>query len=142
MSDTTIYDRSRSSKVELLSKVYDHCAKEYLNGFRMMTLGWSDGATFIPFNHAVLISPKEKNRIQGIKKIMDRRSCGARRRQGALVKSTELIVPMVKLALNLSIPAKYLLMDSWWFSGPGWLCYGTYPCNLHSKEHLESILRA
>ena len=25
--DTTIYDRSRSSKVELLSKVYDHCAK-------------------------------------------------------------------------------------------------------------------
>jgi hypothetical protein len=111
--DTTIYDRSRSCKVELLSKVYDHCAKRYLNGFRMMTLGWSDGATFIPCDHAVLTSPKEKNRIQGIKKITDRRSCGARRRQEALVKSTELIVPMVKRALNLPIPAKYLLMDSW-----------------------------
>ncbi len=37
--DTTIYDRSRSSKVELLSKVYDHCAKRYINGFRMLTLG-------------------------------------------------------------------------------------------------------
>jgi len=115
--DTTIYDRSRSSKVELLSKVYDHCAKRYLNGFRMLTLGWSDGATFVPCDHAVLTSPKEKNRIQGIKKIMDRRTCGARRRQEALVKSTELIVPMVKRALNLSIPAKYLLMDSW-FSFP------------------------
>ena len=111
--DTTIYDRSRSSKVELLSKVYDHCAKRYLNGFRMLTLGWSDGATFVPCDHAVLTSPKEKNRIQGINKIMDRRTCGARRRQEALVKSTELIVPMVKRALNLSIPAKYLLMDSW-----------------------------
>jgi len=41
--DTAIYDRSRSAKVELLSKVYDHCAKRYLNGFRMMTLGWTDG---------------------------------------------------------------------------------------------------
>ena len=111
--DTTIYDRSRSSKVELLSKVYDHCAKRYLKGFRMLTLGWSDGATFVPCDHAVLTSPKDKNRIQGIKKIMDRRTCGSRRRQEALVKSTELIVPMVKRALNLSIPAKYLLMDSW-----------------------------
>jgi hypothetical protein len=115
--DTTIYDRSRSCKVELLSKVYDHCAKRYLNGFRMLTLGWSDGATFVPCDHAVLTSPKEKNRIQGIKKIMDRRTCGARRRQESLVKSTELIVPMVKRALNLAIPAKYLLMDSW-FSFP------------------------
>lgn len=111
--DTTIYDRSRSSKVELLSKVYDHCAKRYLNGFRMLTLGWSDGATFVPCDHAILTSPKEKNRIQGINKIMDRRTCGARRRQEAVVKSTDLIVPMVKRALNLSIPAKFLLMDSW-----------------------------
>jgi hypothetical protein len=115
--DTTIYDRSRSSKVELLSKVYDHCAKRYINGFRMLALGWSDGATFVPCDHAVLTSPKEKNRIQEIKKIMDRRTCGARRRQESLVKSTELIVPMVKRALKLSIPAKYLLMDSW-FSFP------------------------
>ncbi len=29
------------------------------------------------------------------------------------MKSTELIVPMLKRALNLSIPAKYLLMDAW-----------------------------
>ena len=82
-------------------------------GFRMLTLGWSDGATFVPCDHTVLTSPKEKNRIQGIKKRVDRRTCGSRRRQEALVKSTELIVPMVKRALHLSIPAKYLLMDSW-----------------------------
>ncbi len=65
--------------LELLSKVYDHCAKRYLNGFRMLTLGWSDGATFVPCDHAVLTSPKEKNRIQGIKKIMDLRTCGDRK---------------------------------------------------------------
>jgi hypothetical protein len=111
--DTTIYDRSRSRQVELLSRVYDHCSRAYINGFRMLTLGWSDGATFIPCDHAVLSSTQEKHRIQGIKKIMDRRSCGARRRQEALVKSTELIVPMLKRALSLFIPANNLLMDAW-----------------------------
>jgi hypothetical protein len=111
--DTTIYDRSRSSKVELLSKVYDHCAKRFIKGFRMLTLGWSDGATFVPCDHAVLTSTKEKNQIQEITKTMDQRTCGAKRRREAFVKSTELIVPMVKRALRLSIPTKYLLMDSW-----------------------------
>ena len=111
--DTTIYDRSRSSKVELLSRVYDHCAKRYIKGFRMLTLGWSDGVSFVPCDHAVLTSGKEKNLIHGITKTMDQRTCGAKRRREAFVKSTELIVPMVKRALRLSIPARYLLMDSW-----------------------------
>jgi hypothetical protein len=51
--DTTIYDRSRSCKVELLSKVYDHCAKRYLNGFRMLTLRWSDG----------LVAPRDDRKL-------------------------------------------------------------------------------
>ena len=28
-----------------------------------------------------------------------------------------------------------------WFSSPGSLCYGAYPCHLHGKEHLEGVLR-
>ncbi|MFC1836157.1 transposase, partial [Thermodesulfobacteriota bacterium] len=111
--DTTLYHRSRSRRVELLWRVYDHCSQTYRKGFRMLTLGWSDGASFVPVDHAVLSSPKDKHRIQGITKGVDRRTCGARRRQEALRKSTELIVPMVKRALGLLISAKYLLMDSW-----------------------------
>ncbi len=60
---TTIYDRSRSSKVELLSRVYDHCAKKYIKGFRMLTLGWLDGVSFVRCDHAVPTSAKEKNLI-------------------------------------------------------------------------------
>lgn len=111
--DITLYDRSRSRQVELLSRVYDHCSKMYRKGFRMLTLGWSDGATFIPVDHAVLSSTNQKNRMQGITKEMDRRVCGARRRQEALCKATDVLVPMVKRALGLFISAKYLLMDSW-----------------------------
>jgi len=111
--DDTPYDRSRSKEVELLSRVRDHSSKRYLKGFRMLTLGWSDGASFVPVDHVVLSSTKRKNRIQGITKEMDRRTCGARRRQEALCKSTDLIVPMIRRAVGLLIQAKYLLMDSW-----------------------------
>ena len=115
--DTTLYDRSRSRCVELLSRVRDHCSGLYLNGFRMLALGWSDGASFVPVDHAVLSSRKQKNRLQETTKVIDRRTCGARRRKEALTKSTDLLVPMVKRALALFIPAQYLLMDSW-FSFP------------------------
>ncbi len=111
--DTTLYDRSRSRQVELLSRVYDHCSRTYRKGFRILTLGWSDGASFVPVDHAVLCSVTKRNRMQGVRKVMDRRTCGARRRQEALGKSTDLIVPMVRRALGLFIFAEYLLMDSW-----------------------------
>ena len=93
--DDTTYDRSRSREVELLARVHDHSSNRYLKGFRMLTLGWSDGASFVPVDHAVLSSTKQKNRIQEI------------------TKSTDLIVPMVRRAQGLFISAKYILMDSW-----------------------------
>jgi hypothetical protein len=116
--DDTTYDRNHSKEVELLARVHDHTANRYLKGFRMLTLGWSDGASFVPVDHAVLSSTKQKNRIQGITKEMDKRTCGARRRQEAITKSTDLIVPMVRRAQGLFISAKYILMDSW-FGFPG-----------------------
>ena len=45
------FDRSRSCKTELLAKVFDHCSMKDKRGFRMLTLGWSDGNSFIPVNH-------------------------------------------------------------------------------------------
>lgn len=44
--DNTLFDRSRARRIELLSKVYDHCSRKYKKGFRLLTLGWSDGNTF------------------------------------------------------------------------------------------------
>ncbi|NLC46728.1 MAG: transposase [Firmicutes bacterium] len=46
--DDPIYSRARSKRVELLAKTYDHVKKKYVHGFRMLTLGWSDGISFIP----------------------------------------------------------------------------------------------
>lgn len=46
--DDSLYSRARSKAVELLSLVHDHTTGQYVRGFRMLTLGWSDGNTFIP----------------------------------------------------------------------------------------------
>ena len=51
--DDSTYDRSRSKKVELLSRVYDHSSHKYLKGFRLLTLGWSDGNSFLGIDFAL-----------------------------------------------------------------------------------------
>ena len=115
--DDSPYDRSRSKKVELLARVFDHNSGKYLKGFRMLTLGWSDGNSFLGLDFALLSSAKKNNRFNGITKRLDKRSCGYKRREEAMTKSTELLEPMLKRTLGMGIRSKYLLMDSW-FSAP------------------------
>jgi hypothetical protein len=115
--DDSPYDRSRSKKVELLSRVFDHNTNTYIKGFRMLTLGWSDGNSFLGLDFALLSSAKKSNRFTEINKRLDKRTCGYQRRKEAMTKSTELMEPMVKRSLGMGVRAKYLLMDSW-FSAP------------------------
>ena len=59
--DDSLFDRSRSKKTELLAKVFDHCSMKYKRGYRMLTLGWSDGNSFVPVNHCLLSAADDKN---------------------------------------------------------------------------------
>lgn len=111
--DDSDYDRSRSKTVELLARIFDHNSRKYLKGFKLLTLGWSDGATFLPLDFVLRSSANVANRIQGIIKELDKRTCGYKRRQEAMVKTTELLEGMVKRTLALGIRADYILMDSW-----------------------------
>ena len=60
--DDSMFERNRSKKVELLAKVFDHAKHAYKFGFRMLTLGWSDGSTFLPVNGVLLSTENKKNR--------------------------------------------------------------------------------
>lgn len=115
--DDSPYSRNRSKRVELLSRVFDHAAMKYIKGFRMLTLGWSDGNSFLGLDFALLSSTEKKNRYNEMDSGIDKRTCGYRRRCEAVTKTTEHLVPMVKRALALGVKAKYVLMDSW-FSMP------------------------
>jgi DDE superfamily endonuclease len=111
--DDSTYDRSRSKVVELLAWIYDHNSGRNLKGFKLLTLGWSDGNSFLPLDFVLCSSTKSDKRLQGITKELDKRSCGYKRRIEALTKSTDHLETMVKRALNLGLGANYVLMDSW-----------------------------
>jgi hypothetical protein len=114
--DDTLYERKRSKKVELLSRVYDHCEKVFTCGFRLLTLGWSDGNTFIPVDTQPLTSEDEKKRLQQAKSV-DKRTIGYKQRLMAQKKAPHVMLDMLRAALDAGIHAKYVLFDSW-FSAP------------------------
>ena len=65
--DDSTYDRSRSKVVELLAWIHDHNTGQSLKRFKLLTLGWSDGVSFLPLDFALCSSAKASKRLQGIK---------------------------------------------------------------------------
>lgn len=116
--DDATYERDRSKKVELLARCHDHVSnkKRYYKGFRMLTLGWSDGHTFLPIDFTLLSSIKSQ--INGIFEHIDKRTSGYKRRQDALKTAPEQIPDMLDRALSAGITAPYVLMDSWFTHAP------------------------
>lgn len=117
--DDSMFERDRSKKVELLAKVYDHAGHKYRFGFRLLTLGWSDGSTFLPINSILLSSEKKKNRVNEAA-VLDKRTVGYRRRALSMQKGTHAMLELLDAAKKAFIPAKYVLFDSW-FSSPSTL---------------------
>ncbi len=111
-----MFEHNRSKKVELLAKVYDHAKHCYKFGFRMLTLGWSDGSTFLPVNSVLLSTENKKSRINEAKET-DKRTVGYKRRMLAVKKGTIAMLELLKSAKKAGIPAKYVLFDSR-FSSP------------------------
>ena len=118
--DDSMFERGRSKKVELLAKVHDHSAKagnRFKRGFRLLTLGWTDGATFIPLLYRHMSSKDEKSRFNGIDPQIDKRSSGYKARLQAISSAPEVLMWMLRQAKKVGVPAKHVLFDSW-FSFP------------------------
>lgn len=116
--DDSSFDRNRSKKVELLARCFDHASLKmrFYKGFRMLTLGWSDGCTFMPIDFSLLSSVKSQ--INGIRPDIDKRTSGYKRRVNALQTAPEQIPDMIQRALSSGINADYVLMDSWFTMPP------------------------
>jgi len=113
--DDSLFKREFSKKTELLSRVFDHDKQIYFKGFRALTLGWSDGNTFLPVHFALMSSSKSRNQL-GIFKHFDHRSLAARRRAQAQRKMNDVALELVDAALSAGIKARYVLFDSWYTS--------------------------
>ena len=78
--DDSLFDRSRSKKTELLAKVFDHCSMKYKRGYRILTLSWSDGNSFVPVNHCLFSAADNKNLLCEAECFDGRSLAGKRRR--------------------------------------------------------------
>jgi hypothetical protein len=111
--DDSLYSRSRSKSVELLARVKDHISGKYVKGFRLLTLGWSDGNTFLPLAFTLLSSVNEQNRLCAENETIDKRTNGAKLRNEAILKSPAAMLNLIKKAVEYGIPASHVLFDSW-----------------------------
>ncbi|MCT3507362.1 hypothetical protein EFR24_05970, partial [Lactobacillus delbrueckii subsp. lactis] len=57
--DDSLYSRTGYKKTELAAKVFDHVSMTYKKGFRMMTMGWTDGSSFVPIASSLLSSKND-----------------------------------------------------------------------------------
>ena len=96
--DDSLFERTSCKKTELGSRVFDHTSMRYTKGFRLMTLGWTDGNTFLPVNSSLLASSKASN----------------------LIGPQEVMLALIKTARKCGHTADYVLYDSW-FSNPAQL---------------------
>ncbi|RNB74667.1 transposase [Brevibacillus invocatus] len=114
--DDSMFERNRSKAVEMLSRFKDHATGCYYKGFRMLTLGWSDGHTFIPVDFSLLASLKSQ--INGMMEGIDKRTSGYKPRLEALLPAPEVIPAMIDRAIQSGMSASYVLMDSWFTHAP------------------------
>jgi hypothetical protein len=114
--DDSMFERNRSKAVELLARFKDHATGAFYKGFRMLTMGWSDGHSFIPMDFALLSSMKSG--INGMTEGIDKRTSGYKRRQEAFLSAPQVIGDMIDRAIAAGVSASYALMDSWFTHAP------------------------
>lgn len=116
--DDSVIKRNRSKKVELLARVYDHVEHKFQKGFTLLTLGWTDGYSFVPVGFNMLSSAKESNRYQEVSGNIDHRTNGYKVRKESMLPKTEAAVLLIKNAIDAGIAADYVLMDTWFTTEP------------------------
>ena len=116
--DDSVIKRNRSKKVELLARIYDHVEHRFQKGFSLLTLGWTDGYSFVPVAFNMMSSAKQSNRYQEMSANIDRRTNGYKFRKESMLPKTEAAIMMIKDALNIGIAADYVLMDTWFTTEP------------------------
>lgn len=116
--DDSVIKRNRSKTVELLARVFDHVEHKCQKGFTLLTLGWSDGYSFIPTGFNMLSSADKSNRYNEVSRGIDHRTNGFKFRRESMMRKTDAAILLIKNALTAGIKADYVLMDTWFTTEP------------------------
>lgn len=114
--DDTCYYRDRSKKVEYLSRCYDHSKDQYYNGFNMLTVGWTDGVSFIPLLGKLLCASTKRNLLYEKGHHADWRTLATRRRDEATLGKPQIVLNALEKLNGYARIASHVLFDSWFSS--------------------------
>lgn len=78
---------------------------KFKHGYRLLTLGWTDGCTFLQINFSLQVSAKEEN-VLGSHGNVDKITIAGKSRFKACRKSTEVMVELLRTALSAGHHAK------------------------------------
>lgn len=111
VDDTTI-EKPKGKKTELQARVFDHNTRTYKKGYKLLTLGYTDGISFFPLAYNVHSSSSEKHILCPAKKC-DKRSLAFARRKNAIQSKMNMAYSLLEEAQKSGIDAEIVLQDSW-----------------------------
>ena len=114
--DDTLYPRKRSKKVELLSRRHDHNNNQYVKGFDLLMVGYSDGISFIPMTFSLQSSQEKKIRLQEACPDIDKRTHGGKLRTEAIGGKPKALLSMLSEISKAGVDTRHILFDSWFGS--------------------------
>ena len=126
-----IFDDSMLEKtgryIENVSRMFDHVSKRFLLGFKLLTMGYWDGTSFVPLDFS-LHREKGSNQSKpfGLKKKEYKKQYRKKRENGAFndirakeadISKIESALKMFWYAISQGLNVDYVLMDSWFTCG-------------------------
>ena len=107
----------------------------------MLSAGWSDGHSFVPWDLALLTNAQTHKRL-GPDPSLDRRTHAGKRSQEATCKASDLTRQMVRHARAQDLPIDYVVFDSW-YAQPGLIAQilQSFPVVCMLKNHPHYLYR-
>jgi len=125
---------------ELLAWIHAPNTNQGLKGFKLLTLNGSDGVSFLPLDFTLCSSTKASKWLQCIKKELDKRCNGYKKRAEAFVKFTDHLKTMAKRVGVMGTRSDSLLRDSWFSFHRSSLPWQALAGDLHGQGHVQSFL--
>ena len=109
--------------IEKISRIYDHVSRRFILGYKLLVMGYWDGASFIPLDFSLHRERgKNKDKPFGLKKKEYRKQHRKKRENGthswdrareADSTKIESALKMFWRAISQGVKVDYVLMDSW-----------------------------
>ena len=109
--------------IEKVSRMWDHVSKRFILGYKLLAMGYWDGASFIPLDFSLHrekgrnadkpFGLKKKEYRRQYKKKRDKGTCSWDRANEADMSKIQSALKMFWRAISQGVKVDYVLMDSW-----------------------------